>query len=450
MSTDHYKVTNATIKSPPAHLFGKLKFLGPSFILSASIVGSGELIATTTLGAKAGFTAFWVIIVSCLVKVTVQLEFGKHTIIHGETAMEAFNKLPGPKIKSGSWAVWSVLLLTALKQVQIGGIMGSAAIVLHMIFPDLSIVIWTIIIAFMAASLVYKGYYSIVELLSILMITLFTVMTITSLFSLGYTDYNITLPEFLSGLKFNLTPEATTIAIGAFGITGVASDEIIAYNYWCIEKGYAAYTGPREDSDEWRQRAAGWIKVMYLDAIVALVLYTSVTAAFYLLGAAVLNGRGEIPQGNQVIETLANIYTASLGGGIKMAFLVGSFFVLFSSLFSALAAWSRMFSDLFGQLGWIDFRNLAQRKKNIAIIAVVLPSLWAGLFLFIDLPVVMVISGGIVGSILLFLVVYAGWHFHYGRKQYLKSGNTYLFFLWASIISIAFVGIYGILKLISF
>ena len=43
-------------------------------------------------------------------------------------------------------------------------------------------------------------------------------------------------------------------AIGAFGITGVGGDEIMAYNYWLIEKGYAAYTGPRNDSPEWERQ----------------------------------------------------------------------------------------------------------------------------------------------------------------------------------------------------
>src|SRR3546814_4954293 len=49
--------------NPPGSFMQRLRFLGPGFILSASIVGSGELIATTTLGAKAGYVAFWVIIV---------------------------------------------------------------------------------------------------------------------------------------------------------------------------------------------------------------------------------------------------------------------------------------------------------------------------------------------------------------------------------------------------
>ena len=66
---------------PPNSLLGTLSRLGPSMILSASIVGSGELIMTTTLGAQAGFVALWVILISCLVKVCVQLEFGKHDLL---------------------------------------------------------------------------------------------------------------------------------------------------------------------------------------------------------------------------------------------------------------------------------------------------------------------------------------------------------------------------------
>ena len=111
MAADNYIITPDTIKEPPVGLGKKLKYLGPGFILSASIVGSGELIATTTLGAKAGFIAFWVIIVSCLIKVAVQVEFAKQAILTGETAMTSFNKLPGPKIRKKGWVVWTVFVL---------------------------------------------------------------------------------------------------------------------------------------------------------------------------------------------------------------------------------------------------------------------------------------------------------------------------------------------------
>ena len=80
--------------------------LRPGFVLSAAVVGSGELIATTSLGARAGFVMFWIIILSCLVKVSLQLEWGKHVIHSGETTMTALNKLPGKKFGRINWSIW--------------------------------------------------------------------------------------------------------------------------------------------------------------------------------------------------------------------------------------------------------------------------------------------------------------------------------------------------------
>ena len=53
MHHDPYLLTAEKIKEPPKSFREKLLYLGPGFVLSASIVGSGELIATTTLGAEA-------------------------------------------------------------------------------------------------------------------------------------------------------------------------------------------------------------------------------------------------------------------------------------------------------------------------------------------------------------------------------------------------------------
>jgi Mn2+/Fe2+ NRAMP family transporter len=441
---NNYLLTDIKIKEPPSSLGQRLKFLGPGFILSASIVGSGELIATTTLGAQAGFIAFWVIIVSCLVKVAVQLEFGKHTILTGETAMQIFNKLPGPRVGNGNWAVWLLFVLLLLKVVQLGGMLGSTAIVLNMLMPAVPVSFWVVLGSLSVALLIYRGYYSLVEKTSVVMIAMFTVLTITSVFALTFTPYSFGWSEVATGLTFKLPVEILAVAIGAFGITGVASDEIIAYNYWCIEKGYAAYTGPFRETPEWRTRAKGWINVMYLDALVAMIIYTSVTAAFYLLGSAVLHNRGIIPEGNQLIETVALIYTESLGPGVRNVYLIGAFFVLYSSLFASLAAWTRMYSDIFGQLQWIDFSNPKDRKRIIAILAWIFPVMWALTYMFIELPVLMILFGGMVGSIMLFIIVYAALHIKYRRVEIIKSGPVYDVAFWISIISILLVGIYGV------
>ena len=446
MKKDPYLISEDTVKEPPATIAGKLKFLGPGFILSASIVGSGELIATTVLGAKAGFAALWIIIVSCLVKVAVQLEFGKHTILTGETVMQAFNKLPGPRLGKGRWPVWIIFIFISLKVIQVGGMLGGAALVLSKLFPGLSIIFWALIVAVAVAALIYRGNYSVIEKGSLIMIGLFTILTMTSLYFVQYTAFDFSLHDVLEGFQFNLSRDVVGVAIGAFGITGVASDEIIAYNYWCLEKGYAAYTGPRDNSDAWKLRARGWINTMQLDAIAAMVVYTTVTVTFYLLGSAILYKQGDLPQGNQVIDTLALIYTQSLGAGVKNIYLIGAFFVLFSSVYATLAFWTRLFPDIFGQLGWINFFDLQQRKKLIAMLAWSFPFVWALVYLFIELPVLMVLSGGVIGSFLLLIVVFGAYHFKYTRTQFIPSGNFYNLAFWVSVVSIFGVGVYGVIQ----
>lgn len=407
------------------------------------------MVATTILGAKAGFTAFWVIIISCLVKVAVQLEFGKQAILTGETLMSSFNKLPGPRFGKSKWTVWAIFILIFLKIVQLGGMVGGSAIVLHLLFPRLPIYIWVILIVVVAGAMIYRGFYKSVEKISMLLIGAFTLATFTAVYFLRFTEFSISWNDISEGLMFKLPAGIVAVAFGAFGITGVASDEIIAYNYWCIEKGYAAYTGPRNDSPEWKTRARGWINVMYLDATVAMIIYTTVTAAFYLLGAAILHGATIIPAGNEVIETLALIYTQSLGPGAKLVYLVGAFFVLFSSVFATLAAWTRLFPDIFGQLGWLNFFDLGQRRKTVGWLAWIIPSVWALIYFFINLPMLMILSGGIVGSVMLFVIVFAAVHFRNKRVQLIPSGIFYNTAFLISVLSIIGVAVYGLVQLFS-
>ena len=437
-------MTSPEPKNAPTSLFEKLRFLGPGFILSASIVGSGELIAITVLGAEGGFITFWVILVSCLVKVAIQLEFGKNAIITGKPLMASFSMLPGPKY----WAVWSTFLLTLFKIVQLGGMIGGAAIALSMLLTQLSPILLAFILGSITSLLIYKNYYHVVERTSMFMVFGFTVFTLASVIAVSFSPFGFSFSDVMSGLTFELPSNLIFVAIGAFGITGVASDEIIAYTYWCLEKGYAKYAGENDGSQEWKTRANGWIKIMYLDAIVAMIIYTIVTAAFYLLGASILYGNEDIPSGNQLIETLANIYTQTLGEKARTAYIIGAFFVLFSSVFATLAYWTRLFPDIFGELGWINYEDPKTRKSSVAILAWILPVLWAIAFAFVKLPAFMVLSGGVVGSILLLIVVFAAIQFRF-KNNPLKLASEFIttILFWLSVLSIGMVSIYGIVKL---
>ncbi len=444
---DPYKPTEEDVQEPPVGFLASLKFLGPGLILSASIVGSGELIATTVLGAKGGFVTLWVILVSCLVKVALQIEFGKHAITSGEPTMVALDKLPGPRFKV-SWAIWVWLGIYVLKYIQEGGVLGGVALVLRTGFPQIGKELWALIVAVVVSLLVFRGHYVFIQWAAVVMTALFTILTLACVIILQFTPYAFSFSDVASGLTFRLPVTAVAVALGAFGITGIGGDEIMHYVYWCIEKGYARYTGPRREGEDWARRAKGWIRVMYRDALVSMVVYTVVTAAFYLLGAAVLHKLGEVPAKDETVEVLSRMYTETLGGWAKGIFLTGAFIVLFSTLFAALAAWARQFADAFGRLALLDFFNPRHRHRFIAVFAWVSPLIWCALFLVMKEPVAMIVLGGIATSIMLLLVVYVALHFRYRRLPVeLKPSRAYDLWLWLSAMAIVAFGLYSVVKL---
>jgi manganese transport protein len=71
------------------------------------------------------------------------------------------------------------------------------------------------------------------------------------------------------------------------------------------------------------------------------------------------------------------------------------------------------------------------------------------MYLFIELPVVMVLFGGVVGSLMLFIVVYGAYHFKYTRLHLLASSHFYNVAFWVSVVSIIAVGVYGVIVVFS-
>lgn len=455
---DPYQFDPSLVEEPPSTWRGTVRYLGPGLVLTASIVGAGELIATTSLGARAGFTALWIILVSCAVKVALQLQFGRHTILTGETCLTAFNRLPGPSCRGAHWTIWCWILIQPLKLLQMGGIIGGVAMVLGIVMPIkvslaivsppgasvASVTIWCWVVAVVAAMMVSGESYRFIERVCVALVIAFTATTLISVFSLQWTEYAVSSSDLVDGLRFEL-PANLMIAMGAFGLTGVGGDEIMQYTYWLIEKGYAARTGPRVPGDPaWERRARGWINVMYLDALVSMVVYTVITAAFYLLGAAVLHARGETPEGYATINTLALMYTESLGQWARSVFMVGAFAVLFSTVFSALAAWTRLFTDAAGKLGVIDFQNVAQRRRTVTRLAWFFPLAWATIFLVYKEPVIMVTIGGMATAAILLVIVFAAVNFRYWREvPEMRPGRFYDLSLWVSIAAIIAVAVYG-------
>ena len=366
---------------PPRTLWQSLAHLGPGIVLASSIVGSGELIATTIVGAEAGFVLLWLIILGCAIKVAAQVEIGRNTLTWGRTPLDAFNRVPGPRFAGLNWIYWGWVPMMALIIVQQGGILSGVAQSLagglpltaagrewnrlHDAAADLRVTeaavrrkgdaagadetkarldgvvremsalaapadetIWAVIVGVVTAVLLGIGRYRLIEWVSILLVGTFTVVTLLALVLLQLDPaWAISPAEIGAGLIPSIPPAVggrspLVTALATIGIIGVGASELMVYPYWCLEKGYGLAVGPRDDSSAWAVRARGWLRVMQLDAWGSMVVYTTVTVCFYLLGAATLGRLGLRPAGGEMVRTLGAMYAPVFGEWARGIFLV--------------------------------------------------------------------------------------------------------------------------------
>lgn len=447
--TDPYTLTPEGIKEPPVGWKASVRYLGPGLILSASIVGSGELIVTTSLGAEAGFVLLWLVVVSTLVKVAVQVELARWTIATGQPAITGYDKVP-PRIGRMGWVnvLWAVLALSKL--LQLGGIVGGVAVAFSILAPIggdplgfTSLLAWTCFVVVGSIALLYSNSYSLIERGAVLLVVVFSFVTILIALGLPLTPFAYGGADVASGLTFLIPAGALGAALAMFGITGVGADEITFYTYWCVEKGYALWSGPNDGSDEWVRRANGWIRVMYKDAVVSWVIYTFGTLAFYLMGAAVLHPQGLVPKGNSMITTLSRIYTDTLGTWATVVFLIGAIAVLGSTMWASIPSWSRMYVNLLATMGVLDWQDPVARLRWIRIFTVALPLIWAVAYLTIQSPVLMVQIGGVATGIFLLAAVVAVWYLRRTETdRRLHGGRAFTALLVASSVAIGLLGVY--------
>jgi manganese transport protein len=445
---DPYGLDPADIEDPPRTLGAILRRIGPGMILCASIVGSGELIATTALGAQVGYTALWVILLSCFVKPIVQAEMGRYTIATGETGLAAFDHVPGPRWRV-NWIVWAWAFMVSFTLFQVGAMYAGVSQVMHTLLPVVPINAWVVLLVALTLALLLGGGYERIERLATIKVGLFTMLTVLCAILLTRMPQYFSWRQVLEGLKLRLPPGGLTRAVGVFGITGVGATEFFMYPYWCVEKGYARFTGQRDGTPSWRDRALGWIRVMQVDIFASMLIYTLATVAFYLLGAGILHGMGLQPAADAMISVLSNMYTQTLGGWALWVFYVGAIATLYGTVFAATAAHSRLYADMFRLMGFFPAGDYAARVRWRRRFVWLLATVPALLYWIFREPVGMVFVGGLAQFLMIPVIAGATLYLRHRRlpREVTPSLITTIAVWCASLIIGALMGYYVIQQL---
>ena len=388
------------MQTAPKTFKERLKFIGPSVIVTGSVVGSGSIVMTPLLGAAAGFLLLWWLLLSMWSKPIIQAEISRYVVVTKKTFLEAFADMPGFKTtiqgKTTSWLVWFMFIGVIPSIAGMGGLAGAVAEAGNTMFPLLSTEVWVFISCLITWLLLYFGSYRSLERTLLAMVLFFSFMTLIIALSMQSTEYQVNLNQISEGLSFSLPTEYLPLALAVFGFTGISYGEIMAYTYWCLEKGYAENTG--NDIEEKKH----WIKTMQTDVWVTVFFITLGTLPFFFLGAGVLNNVPELQESLatssfwdvDVISSLQNMFSLVLGGWAKWLFIILAFFVLFSTLLSGTAAFTRTISDYLISMGLVREKT-DTRTKLIKLIAFVIPFL-SGLFYFIlPNPITLLLIAGI-------------------------------------------------------
>ncbi len=516
-------VASDSIEPAAQTIAGIMRRLGPGVILAASIVGSGELIATTKTGAQAGFWLLWLIIIGCVIKVFAQVEFGRYAISSGKATMAALDEVPGPRLVA-NWLLWYWLVMFVVSLGQLGGIVGgvgqslATSVPITGDFRDLlqqqndwddqaaqwlgqlseeeaaplasrnaqirrsarqriharlvdelgprpslqqtptwDDIYWASLITAVTIVVLVIGRYTLVQSISAVLVASFTAVTIFCVFALQGTENAFHWGQIGTGLRCQLpswevvtrsrlalvkgeplAPLATALA--TFGIIGVGANELITYPYWCLEKGYARFTGARDETSEWAQRARGWLRVMRWDAGSSMVVYTFATLAFYLLGAAVLHRKGLDPEGSQMIHALSQPYVEVFGDWAHWLFLFGAFAVLYSTFFVANAGHARVAADAAAVF------RLAHRTRRAQLwcvrgFSVIFPLVALTFCIFIRHPVKLVLASGVMQAIMLPMLAGATLYFRYYRcDKRIIPGRLWDLMLWICAVGMLIAG----------
>ena len=530
--------------APPTSYLGILSYLGPGLIIAASIVGSGELIATTLTGARGGLNLLWLIILGCVVKVFAQIEIGRFTVSTGIPTLSALNTVPGPKIPGrGNWLVWYWFFMWFCSIGQLGGIVGRVGQVLAIVQPlttqgadyktignletqiklaavknrsansqdtdtiasetrnlekqleelkgaylakyaiakgpdsplpldpsnpsrgknketsselvsSMSVTglprpmddrYWAIPVACITAALLFYGGYSLVQSASTAMVAIFTLVTLATVIGLqAKPDWSISLSEWLQGLSFHL-PEgdrlkALTTAMATVGIIGVGAAELIQYPYWCIEKGYAKHTGIDDGSPAWLERARGWLRVMHYDIWVSMLIYTTATIGFFVLGAGILHRSGIQPEESKLIQTLSAMYEPVLGSWAPPIYLFGAFMVLYSTFYVANASHARTFTDGLHVVNMLS-DNRESQANMVKLLSALFPMLCLAVYWLLPNPAWLVLISGSAQAIMLPMLGFAALYFRYYKTRRDLLGSRWVELgLWISVALLFAIG----------
>ncbi len=290
--------------------------LGPGFVIAATGLGAGDLIAATVAGVQFHTALLWAVLLGALLKGALNEGLARWQLATGTTLLEGWiHRLPAwVRYYFGAYLLlWSFLVAAAL--------MGACGLAAHALFPGLSVRQWALLHSLTAALLVLYGRYAALELLMKVFIGLMfvTVLAATARLPLDW-------PVVLAGFVPTVPADSLKLLLGVIGGVG-GSVTLLCYGYWMREKGW---------------RRVEQLHTMRVDLWLAYLVTALFGICIVILAA---HSRPEALQGTAILIALADQLEQLLGPAYALLFLVGFWGAVFSSMLGVWHGVPYLFAD---------------------------------------------------------------------------------------------------------
>ena len=297
-------------------------FLGPGFVVAATGVGAGDLIAASVAGRRYGLAVLWIVVVGAALKWVLNDGVARWQLATGTTLIEGWSRrLP----RAVAWyfmgflLLWSFLVAAALASAC--GVAASA------LWPVMSVPAWAGIHSVAGFLLVWGGRYRLFESIMQWLIATMFILVIACAIPL-----QPDLTGFMQGLFVpTVPPGSAKFLLGLMGGVG-GSVTLLCYGYWIRERGWSGPTAQRRS---------------LVDLAVAYSLSGLFGLAMIVIAAEATPADAS---GNALVLALAARLGELLGPTGASCFLIGFWCAVFSSLLGVWQGVPYLFADSLAQL----------------------------------------------------------------------------------------------------
>lgn len=357
------------------------RVIGPSLILLAVAMGSGELILWPFVSSRAGLGLLWVAPVGLLTQYFVNMEIERYTLATGETVVTGISRM------WRHWA-WIFLLFTIFPWVWPAWAVGASTIAGFALGWDQGAVVIVTVLGLIAIGLslsLSPVVYAMVERVQgvvMALVAAFLVAAVVMATDLG------TWATIVTEASLQLHPDITPgMILGLLVFAGAGGTLNLALSNWVRDKGMGmgAFQGPIEspltghpsktapiggqfviDGANLRRWGDWWKTANREQLIFFVLLGFAMIAALSALSATTVFGR-DLGGGFDFIRAQGDALGERLGGWFRLLFLAAGALVLFSTNLGILDHVGRLIADIV-KANWMAGRDAWTESKLYLIV----------------------------------------------------------------------------------